>query len=493
MMIITDFGRRENMWNNDLLKKKSTFQPIGLKIQRGHYILGDRYIKSLLVTELPRQFDLGLLSSYVSNPEIKVFMRTEPLDLDCAGMLKKEYNDKSREYQKSGNDPTRREILENELISLNTYIKEIVDNHDVTWNITIVFSVYADTEKEVNKRCQDLNLRLRAEGFKLTSAPVMQENLMRVASPLFVDSLLPAEVEKNIGIPLPSLGLAGLYPFVFETLKDRDGFLLGHELMNKGAILFDQFQWLDDPMSARALNRLSGNLVIVGGTGFGKSTLMKLLIRFYIRTHKKIIWIDPENKNNSLTKRYGGTFINWGRRGHIINVFDLKPISVEEDEDASVKWDTELAIYNCVDDVKIILRYLVPSISDDTLSIVGDQMVMLYADHGLTPDGFPWTSGFCISDLLRSRRTSAEEHRGVSEAAACRYEGAGAAAGSAAEDKATAQRMVDLLQWTYIAGSGGLIEGYHRVRYEDAAGEAADIDQCAESHHVPICLVVVSG
>ena len=68
------------MWNNDLVKKKSLLQPIGLKIQRGHYILGDRYIKSLLVTELPRQFDLGLLSSYVSDPQIKVFMRTEPLE-----------------------------------------------------------------------------------------------------------------------------------------------------------------------------------------------------------------------------------------------------------------------------------------------------------------------------------------------------------------------------------------------------------------------------
>ena len=66
------------------------------------------------------------------------------------------------------------------------------------------------------------------------SPPVSYTHL----SPLFVDSLLPAAVEKNIGIPLPSLGLAGLYPFVFETLKDRDGFLLGHELMNKGAILF---------------------------------------------------------------------------------------------------------------------------------------------------------------------------------------------------------------------------------------------------------------
>lgn len=136
------------MWDNALLQKRSQLQPIGLKIQRGHYILGDRYIRSLLVTELPRQFELGLLSTYVSDPQIKVFMRTEPLDLDCAGMLKKEYNDKNREFQNSVNDPTRMETLRNELISLNTYIKEIIDNHDITWNIIIVFSVYADTEKK---------------------------------------------------------------------------------------------------------------------------------------------------------------------------------------------------------------------------------------------------------------------------------------------------------------------------------------------------------
>lgn len=401
--IIVQNQRRKKMWNNSKLQKKSLLQPIGLEIKKGCYALGDKYIKSLLVTELPRQFDLGLLSYYVANPTIKVFMRTEPLELDCATMLKKEYNDKNREYQNSGNDPTRRETLENELISLNTYIKEIVDNHDTTWNVVIVFNVYGDTEKDVKDRCKDLRLRLRSQGFKVTGADIMQENLMRVATPLFLDSRLPKEVERNIGIPLPSLGLAGLYPFVFETLKDQGGFLLGHELRNAGAILFNQFQWLDDPESARELNRLSGNLVIVGGTGFGKTTTMKLLIRFYIRTHKKIIWIDPENKNRTLTRRYGGTYINWGRRGYLINVFDLKPISVEEDEDPSVMWDTELAIYNCIDDVKIILRYLVPSISDDTLSIIGDQMVKLYADHGLSfgasfkglsPEAFPTFSDF---------------------------------------------------------------------------------------------------
>lgn len=391
------------MWNNERLKKKSLLQPIGLNIMKDCYALGDTYIKSLMVTELPRRFDLGLLSAYVSDPNIKVFMRTEPLDLDCASMLKKEYQDKNDEYRKSGNDPARRETLENELISLNTYIKEIVDNHDMTWNVIIVFNVYASSRKEVQEKCRDLRLRLRSVGFKLTSADIMQENMMRVGSPLFIDSQLPAEVEKNYGIPLPSLGLAGLYPFVFETLKDRHGFLLGHELMNRGVILFDQFHWLNDNADAVKSNRLSGNLIIVGGTGFGKSTTMSMLIRHYIRTRKKIIWIDPENKNRSLTKRYGGTFINWGRRGYLINVFDLKPISVEEDEDPNIMWDTEMAIYNCVDDVKIILRYLVPSISDDTLSIVGDQMVKMYADFGLTfkdefkglgPEAFPTFSDF---------------------------------------------------------------------------------------------------
>ena len=72
------------MWNNSKLQKKSLLQPIGLEIKKGCYALGDKYIKSLLVTELPRQFDLGLLSYYVANPTIKVFMRTEPLELDCA-------------------------------------------------------------------------------------------------------------------------------------------------------------------------------------------------------------------------------------------------------------------------------------------------------------------------------------------------------------------------------------------------------------------------
>lgn len=394
------------MLNNNIIRKKSQLQPIGMKIKSNCYAIGDKYIKSILVTALPKEFSLGMLANYVSKPSLKVYMSTEPLTQDCASLLKKEYSEKDEEYRKSSNDPARRETLRNELISLNTYIQEIIVNHDQTLNVTIVFNVFAETEKEVLGHAKDLKLRLRAEGFKVTSADVMQENLMRIATPVFVDSLLPSEIEKNIGIPLPSLGLAGMYPFIFETMKDPQGFIFAKERVNNGIIIFDQFYYLNDRIQAALVNRVNGNIVVVGGSGFGKTTTMMLIIRSYIRQRIKLIWVDPENKNRKLTLKYGGTFINWGRRGNIINLFDLKPISVEEDEDASIMWDTETAIYNVIDDIKIVLAYLMPSISDDTLAIVGDLVVKLYEKFGfafdmsfkgIDPDKYPIFTDF---DLL---------------------------------------------------------------------------------------------
>lgn len=373
--------------NNFDLVKKSRLTPTNLQIKNNHYVIGDQFRKSLLVTALPRCFETGMMSMYVSNPSIKVFMKTSKMTMNCAALLKKEYNEKNEEYKKSSNDPHRRQTLEDELISLNTYIQEIVQNGDTTHNLIIIFTVQSDNLKGLNEKTQDLKLKLQADGFKTISANLMQENLMRVATPIFMGSNLPKTIEDNIGIPLPSLGLAGTWPFVFETLKDPSGFILGHEAGNHGIICYDPFFYRNNKKESLETNRLNGNLILVGKSGSGKTTTMDLIVRFLIRTKKKIVWIDPENKNQYMTKKYGGTYINWGRKNNIINIFDLKPISVEDDEDPAIMWDTETAIYNVVDDIKIIMRYLTPSISDDTLSIIGDIAKLTYAKAGIPLHG----------------------------------------------------------------------------------------------------------
>ena len=375
------------MLNNYNLVRKSRLTPTNLQIKSTHLVIGDVYKKSLLVTQLPRIFDVGMLSVYTSNPSIKVFMRTEKMKLNCAALLKKEYNEKKREFDTAGYDPQKQQLLSDELRSLNTYIQEIIQNGDMTHNVIIIFTVQADNQKELESRAKDLQMRLQSDGFKVTGVNLMQENLMRVGTPIFKDSLLPDVIEQNIGIPLPSLGLAGLWPFIFETMKDPDGFIMGYETGNHGIICFDPYFYSKNKRQAVVDKRMNGNMVLVGASGAGKTTTMDLIVLYLRRMKKKLIWIDPENKNQYMTKKYGGTYVNWGRKNNIINIFDLKPISVEDDEDPSIMWDTETAIFNVVDDIKITLRYLIPSIADDTLNIIGDVAKLTYKKAGIPLTG----------------------------------------------------------------------------------------------------------
>ena len=364
------------------LVSRSKLAPTELLVKENYLIVGDRYVRNLCVTALPREYYLGMLSFYASDPKVKLYMHTKRLEMEISTLLRKEYNDRLIEYNKT-TDPSVRTRMADELSSLNTYIEECVRNNDLTHNLLLVYSVSADDLQELNDRTKNLKAELQVAGFKVSVLPLMQEKMLRMATPIFQDSGLDSVIEDNYGVPLSSQGIAGMYPYVFETLKDRGGFLLGRERSNSGAILFNPFLYQDDEEQAVPQQRVNGNMVVMGTAGSGKTTTMNLLIRSFIRNRQRIVWIDPENKNYPLTKKYGGTFVNWGTKDTLINIFDLKPISCEESENINM-WDTELAIYNAIEDIKTILTMLYPSISEDTLTRVGPIAIKTYERKGIT-------------------------------------------------------------------------------------------------------------
>lgn len=363
--------------------QRSRMAPTGLKEKESYYILGDVYIRNLLVTALPPVFGLGMLSYYTSNPNIKVFCRTTPLSMDIAAPLNKEYKEKNREWKKT-KDIDLRQRLETQLVSLQEFIEDLVANNDTTLNLVLIFSVRGSSIEELQDETKELKATLKMQGFKIDALTMQQWDLFRHTSPIFVDSAMPKTLQDNIGVPITTKSFAGMWAYTFQTMKDNKGFLFAREKNNSGVIIFDPLLYLHEKDVAVRENRLSANIIILGKTGVGKTTTSNLLIRYMIRRKMNLVWVDPENKNAYLTKKYKGTYIKWGSKGNQINVFDLKPNSVDEDEDDIDPYDAELAIYNVIDEFKNVLRLYKPNITDDTLDIISDLVIAMYQRFNIT-------------------------------------------------------------------------------------------------------------
>lgn len=357
---------------------KSRIAPPTIIEKDNHYQIGEYYIRNFLVTAFPQEFGLGMLSYYTSNPNIKVFAKTNQLKMDISVPLNKEYKEKENEWKKT-KDIELKERLEKQLIGMNEYIRDIVANNDKTLNLTIIFSVRATTKEDLEDRSADLKSTLRMDGFKIEPLLMAQLDLFKHTTPLFTSTGFSKTMEINLGVPITTKSFAGMWPYTFETMKDKSGFLFAREKNNSGVIIWDPFLYLHDKQKSVIENRLTANIVIFGKTGSGKTTTEDLILRDFIKKKILLIWSDPENKNKYLTQKYGGTFIKWGSKGSQINIFDLKPISVDEDEDEVNPYDTELAIYNVIDEFKNMLRLYKPKINDDTLDIISEIIVNLYA------------------------------------------------------------------------------------------------------------------
>lgn len=381
-----------SMGNDDTLTLLSKLVPTSYHINKDYLIIGDRYVSNILVTQLPYTFNLGLLSNFVSLPDTKMMIKINQFQFDLNPAIKKDYNQKLDEYNKTS-DPTLKARLEKELIAVNNYLDRSTSNNDATFNTIIIFSIYADSFVELKEKTVSFRKKLKAEGFNTFNGLIMQDQLFRLANPIMHRSHLPKEVEDGLGVPLQTEGVAGLYPFIYDRLKDKGGMVLGKELANGGAIIFNPFFYVEQKDLASASNRVSGNMIVVGKTGSGKTTLMNLIVRYLIRCQRRIFWIDPENKNKRLTRHYSGSYIEYGKRGNVINPFDLQPITFDDDsgvddlsfEELEAMYDTDLAIDKAIENISIILNYLFKEYSDEESSVVGKMIRKTYHRVGISP------------------------------------------------------------------------------------------------------------
>ena len=375
-----------NEEKNDLDIKYKLFE---ITNSEEYFTINGKYYSVIIAKALPKSFDVGILNYIGRNQNIKTFFITKDSELDLVKCIRKETKDLKDKLRSATirSDKTREKELQTSISSLDQFASEMVRNKDKTLDLSLAMVVSHFEFKEMQYIKKKFTDELRRIGFTVLAPKKLQLALFKYFNPIFYhDYLISDTLEDNIGFPISTSSFALTYPYYFSTNEDLNGFLYGYEANMKGRILFNPWYYIDQEKESVFENRLTGNIILLGDTGSGKTTDLYLLFRYFIRRNNFIMWVDPENKNKKETLNKGGTYLEFGNKEHMFNLFQLIRVSVDDELNSEElrkrMWDSEMAIINAVDTFKNVLILYNKNIEDNTLAVVGTVAQKMYEKFG---------------------------------------------------------------------------------------------------------------
>ncbi len=352
----------------------SEIAPKGLQFNPSDFMISDKYATIMTVISYPQFISPGFLSGLTNMSGIKVVIKHIPVPFSVMrSMLNKQISDYHNRYEKE-KDKTLQERLRQDYESLDNFVQQIAANQDAIFDFQLHVMIMANTKEELENRKENVKNYLDAMELRAVSLRFEQETILKSILPVFPKQ----RVEERIGTPMPSFTVAAMYPFVFDSIKDPGlSNLIGVDFSG-GVILFNQFLY----KVRKENNRNNANMVILGGSGSGKSTAAKLLLRGHIRNNCQIVAIDPENELNDMCTLYGGDSIDLGKGGSygLINPLEIVMDADEEDIKNGIGYTV---LTRTLQFLKAFMRYYYPDIEEDVLTLFSELVQDTYHRFGI--------------------------------------------------------------------------------------------------------------
>ncbi len=342
---------------------KSEIAPKGIEFRSGDMVISDKHCCLMTVISYPKSIYNGYLSNLTQMGGVKILIKHIPILFSTLSkMLNKEIADLKVRY---GNekDNTMREKIRQDYESLEQFISMLAATQARIFDFQMHIMLMADSQDELEKKKIQVRNYMDAMGMRATVLRFEQEKILKSALAIFPKN----DIEDRIGTPIPSVTMAGMYPFIFNSIKDPGlSCLLGADFSG-GIILFNQFLY----QIKKEFNRNNANMIILGTSGSGKSVTAKLLLRSNIRNGHKIVAIDPEGELEDMARLYGGDFISLGKGGAygMINPLEVIPDADEEEIQAGMSYTI---LTRSLQNLKAFMKYYSPDIEEDVLTLFSE-------------------------------------------------------------------------------------------------------------------------
>ena len=359
------------------MKFKSQIAPKGLQFNPSDFFISDKYATLLTVVSYPKFISPGYLSTLTTMSGIKVVIKHIPVPFSTISkMLNKQIAELKTNYQNE-RDRTVQERIRIDYESLEYFVSMLASSQSRIFDFQMHIMITANTKEELEIKKTNVKNYLDAMELRAVSLRFEQEKVLKSILPIFPKQ----DIEDRIGTPIPSITMAAMYPFIFDSIKDPGlSTLLGVDFSG-GVILFNQFLY----KIKKENNRNNANMILLGTSGSGKSTAAKLLLRGHIRNGCQIVAIDPEDEIGEMARTYGGDTIDLGKGGEYGMINPLQ-IVIDADEDEIKQGLGYTVLTRTLQFLKAFMKYYDPSIEEDVLTLFTEVVQSTYKRFGIDFD-----------------------------------------------------------------------------------------------------------
>ena len=353
---------------------RSQLAPKGLSFNPSDFFISDKYANIMSVVSFPKYITPGYLSSLTNMPGIKVVIKHIPVPFQTMSkMLNRQVADLKEKYQHE-RDQTMRERYRQDAESLEYFTSMLAGSQARIFDFQMHIMITADTKEDLELKKVNVKNYLDAMELRAVSLRFEQEKVLKSILPIFPSQ----DIEQRIGTPIPSVTIAAMYPFIFDSIKDPGlSTLLGVDFSG-GVILFNQFLY----KIRKENNRNNANMIILCTSGSGKSTAAKILLRTHIRNGCQIVAIDPEDELREITQTYGGDTIDIGKGGEFGMINPLE-IVIDADEEEIKQGLGYTVLTRTLQFLKAFLKYYDSTITEDVLTMFSEVAQDTYKRFGI--------------------------------------------------------------------------------------------------------------
>ena len=331
------------------------------------FMLGGKYYSIMTVVTFPRELYPGFLSHINSIKGVKLSIKHIPVPLEnLRDQVVEEINDLKAAIANDRSNIAQQRYRD-DIDALTAYYNDLNEYKPRVFDFQMHLIVSGDTEEDLYEKLSMVHTQL--DGMDMRAIPLMfaQDEVLMSCLPIFP----PQNIEKRIGNLIPSFNIAGMYPFIFDCLKDSgSGTILGTDISG-GIILFNQYLYLEESEA----NRANANLIIMGGKRTGKSSIGKLLLRSSVRNGNKCFYIDPNGELVDFVLGMSGDLIQFGKGSNIINPLEIIP---DADSDEISKGLGYTVFTRAISHFKAFMLYLSPTLTADAIAMLEKVLVETY-------------------------------------------------------------------------------------------------------------------